>query len=181
MSKKTMGTLIYLNRIKDKFDNDSRILVVQALVLSIINYCSRIWGSTNKSQIQRVQKLHNFAATIACGNVRKYDHAIPFIDKLNWLKIENKCLFDTCVLFYKILNNQIPSWLLNLTPVGEVNQRITRQLNDLFIPRTNTLTGGRNMAIRGSSLWNGLPGDLKEICSTQGFKSRLKKHFLELQ
>ena len=78
MSKKSMGTMMYINRIKHNFDKETRILVVQALALSMLNYCSTIWGSANITQIKRIQKLQNFAAKIACGGGRKYDHATPY-------------------------------------------------------------------------------------------------------
>ena len=54
ISKKINGTLIFLNRIKNRFDNEMRTIVVQSLALSIMNYCLKIWGSTTKQQIQRV-------------------------------------------------------------------------------------------------------------------------------
>jgi len=60
MSRKVNGILLYLNRIGDCFKRSTRIMVVQSLVLSIVNYCSRVWGATNKTQIERVQKLQNF-------------------------------------------------------------------------------------------------------------------------
>jgi len=60
MSRKVNGILLYLNRIGDSFKRSTRTMVVQSLVLSIVSYCSRVWGTTNKTQIERVQKLQNF-------------------------------------------------------------------------------------------------------------------------
>jgi len=60
MSRKVTGILLNLNRIGDCFERSTRIMVVQSLVLSIVSYCSRVWGTTNKTQIERVQKLQNF-------------------------------------------------------------------------------------------------------------------------
>ncbi len=42
LSKKVVGTLMFINRVCDKLDRPSRIIAVQSLVLSIINYCIRI-------------------------------------------------------------------------------------------------------------------------------------------
>ncbi len=36
--KKSVGTIMYINRIKDNFNKKSRIMVLQSLVLSILNY-----------------------------------------------------------------------------------------------------------------------------------------------
>ena len=42
LRKKVTGTLLYLNRICDNFEPECRVLVVQSLVLSILNYCLRV-------------------------------------------------------------------------------------------------------------------------------------------
>ncbi len=79
LSKKVVGTLMFINRISDKLDRPSRIIAVQSLVLSIINYCISIWGSANLTIINDAQKLLNFAAKVAKGNAKKFDHATPKI------------------------------------------------------------------------------------------------------
>ncbi|MEL6989626.1 MAG: hypothetical protein AAGK97_17585 [Bacteroidota bacterium] len=57
MIKKVTGILLFLDRVWDRFEPECRIMVIQALVLSRINYCLPVWGSTSKTQINRVQKL----------------------------------------------------------------------------------------------------------------------------
>ena len=178
MCKKTMGILIYINRIKHNFDTDARIMVVQSLAISQLNYCSRIWGSANKTQTQRVQKLQNFAAKLASGKGRKFDHATPFISKLGWMKMEQKCDFDICTFMYNIVKGKLPSWLLTVNRVGDVNTRITRQADTLVIPRTNTDTGARNVEVRGPTLWNALPSNIKDLANFYTFKNKLKEHYL---
>ena len=160
--RKTMGTLIYINRIKDKVDKDTRVLIVQSLALSVINYCSKIWGSANKSQLQRIQKIQNFAAKVATGNARKYDHATPYIQQLKWLKIEKKYCFDVCVLMYKVVNNLIQTDLFPLVTVREIHQVPTRQSSDLYVQRARTDVGKREMSIRGPEHWSQLPLNIKE-------------------
>jgi len=178
MHKKTMGTLIFLNHIKDKIDKETRVLIVQSLALGIINYCCKIWGSACKTQLHRVQKLQNFAAKIATGNGKKYDRATPHINLLKWLKIEQKYLFDICIMIYKTINKETPTWLLSFPTVGEVIQVATRQSNDLFVPRTRTDSGKRQLAIRGPTLWNNLPNVIKESNNLNLFKCKLKEYFL---
>ncbi len=51
ISKKVIGTLMYINRVKNCFDKSTRILVVQSLVLNLLNYCNTIWGTTNVTLI----------------------------------------------------------------------------------------------------------------------------------
>ena len=77
ISKKVMSILLYINRIKDNFDKPTMKTIVQTLALSIMNYCSTIWGSANDTQLERIQKLQNFAAKIIDGKARKFDHVTP--------------------------------------------------------------------------------------------------------
>ncbi len=85
---------MYINRISDNFDKSTRVLIVQSLVLIPINYCIGIWGSTNKTLLQNIQKLRNFAAKVAIGGVRKYDHVTPIIKYLQWMTVKDKYTFE---------------------------------------------------------------------------------------
>ena len=179
--KKTMGILMYLNRIKNKLTPEMRNSVVQSLALSHINYCIGIWGSTGVTQIQRIQKLQNFAAKIVMGNARKYDHATPIINNLQWLKVKQKFLFEVGIFMYKILKGHLPGWLLDLATVGDVSLVQTRQRHNLIVPRTNTITGERSLAIRGPKLWNDLPQTLKSAPTIYTFKKKLKDYYFSSQ
>ena len=83
MTSKVTGTLMYVNRIKNYFDRETRSVIVQSLVLSVMNYCISIWGTTNVTQLKQVQKLQNFAAKIVDGKARKYDHVTPVLKQKN--------------------------------------------------------------------------------------------------
>ena len=71
MSKKVVGLLMFVSRISKSLDKPSRILVVQTIILSLINYCIRIWGTTNSTVINKTQKLQNFAAKNSYGKCKK--------------------------------------------------------------------------------------------------------------
>ncbi len=102
--KKVMGTLLFLNRIKDKFEKDTRTMVVQSLALSVINYCLPIYGSTSNTLLHRVQKLQNFAAKICVGGAKKSAHDTLFIAQLQWLKVKDKVVLDVAVSVFKLTN-----------------------------------------------------------------------------
>ncbi len=52
MNKKIYGIIMYINRIRDNFNKNTRIAVIQSLVLSFINYSIKVWGITNVSKNQ---------------------------------------------------------------------------------------------------------------------------------
>ena len=156
-------------------------MVVQSLVLSIINYCSKVWGVTTNQQIERVQKLENFAAKIAIGGARKFDHVTPILKELEWLKVNSKITYDICIFTYKICHNLLPRWLYSFPLVGDNSIRFTRQSNTLFVPRTRTDMGGKAMTVLGPKNWNSLSEIVKDSPSLHLFKKKLKKHILDIQ
>ena len=99
LQRKVNQTLIYLNRVWERFEQETRTMVVQSLVLSVLNYCS-VWGSTNNTQMSRVKRLQNFAARVAVGGVKKHDHVTPLFDRLGWLRMDAKFVFDICLLVF---------------------------------------------------------------------------------
>ena len=62
---KALGTIMFINRVKENFNKETRITVIQSLVLSIINYGIKIWGTANQTQLDKVQKIQNFEAKVA--------------------------------------------------------------------------------------------------------------------
>ncbi len=53
---KVIETLMHIYRISLNFEKRTRTIIVQSLVLSIINYCIRIWGPTNTTLLSNFQK-----------------------------------------------------------------------------------------------------------------------------
>lgn len=181
INKKIIGILIYINRISENFDKAARKIIVQSLVLSVLNYCIGIWGSSNKTVLHSAQKIQNFAAKVAVGGMRKYDHVTPALKELEWLTVQEKYILDKCTTVYKAVNGLYPEWFLNFSTVGENTGSRTRQNNNLFVPRTTTDAGARATVVCGPKLWNELPHCIRSCGSIQSFKARFKRLFLMTQ
>ena len=175
LHKKLFGTLLFLNRINKRFYQDCRIMVIQSLILSSLNYALKVWGSTNKTNIQKAQRLQNFASKVAVGGAKRGDHATPLIEKLNWLRIDKRYIFEMCLFVFKIKTNKLPEWLFKFPVASEMREAnvVTRQNNKLFIPRTRTNTGARNLLVEGPRLWNSLPNNLLSCQSLLCFRKKL--------
>ncbi len=142
ISKKVTGTLMYINRDKNCFDKLTRILIVQSLMLNLLNYCNTVWGTTNITLIDAVQKLQNFAIKVADGRAKKYDHVAPLFKELEWLSIKKAISFNTAVTTYKQVNNFYPQYVINLTTVTDMTGSRTRQQDQLHVPgQTLSLEG----------------------------------------
>ncbi len=120
MSKKVMGTLMYINRIKHCFDKPLRILAVQSLVLSVLNYCVTIWRTTNNTLLTTTQKLQNFANKEVDGRAQKSDLVTPVVKELEWLNMRKMVMFNCAVTVFRQLNSYYPQNILSLPTVTDI-------------------------------------------------------------
>ncbi len=118
-----------------------------------------------------LKKLQNFAAKVAKGNPKKYDHATTLIQEHGWLKVKEKHTLETRVTIFKVLNGFYPAWYKNFPTVLEVTQSITRQQNRLHVPQTRTDAGARSLDVKGPKMWNSLPFDITDVATLTSFKN----------
>ena len=59
--------LITLHKFRHYFSSDVIKIIIQAYVFPQINYCLSVWASAAKSQLERIQKIINFAARLVTG------------------------------------------------------------------------------------------------------------------
>ena len=82
-----ISTLAQISRVKHIFKNEL-ITIINALVFNKLYYCSSVRSNTIMSNVNKLQKVQNFAARIV-SNTRKYDHITPVLKKLKWLPVKN--------------------------------------------------------------------------------------------
>lgn len=167
---------MYINDLKDNFNKATKITIVQSLVLSVINYGLVVWGSTNQTQLDRIQKLQNFAARVAIGGVAKWEHITPFIKQLKWLKVKERFKYEQGIIVHKIIHDRFPNWTFSLPKVSEIYKVCTRQQHDLYVLNTKTHIGGRSLRVVAPKLWNSLPPHIINNVSFNSFKHQLSKH-----
>jgi hypothetical protein len=77
-----IASLCQINRVKHLLDPKSLENVISFLVFSKLYYCSNMWSSTTKKNIEELQKVQNFEARIITGT-QKYEHITPILKHLN--------------------------------------------------------------------------------------------------
>ena len=70
---------------------------------------------------------------------------------------------------YKCMNDEAPNYLCDLfmlfTERLFVHERITRQVNDLYVPFAHTNYYKKSIGVYGASLWNKLPNEIKNAAN----------------
>ena len=107
-----MAKLCQIKRVKDRFDNDTLLTIIGALVISKLLYCSNVWSNTSSTNIKKLQAVQNFACRIIT-KTKTFDHITHALHQLNWLPVEQLLLYRNTVLTYKCFNDCAPSYLCN--------------------------------------------------------------------
>jgi hypothetical protein len=152
--------------------------IVQALVISHIDYGNcLLYGLPNK-ELQKLQRIQNMAAKI-CLKRYKSDSSRQALKDLHWLPVKYRINFKIAVIVFKCLRGLAPEYLTTLVK-PKIHARSLRSVasNLLHIPRTNHVTfGDRSFSVAGPTVWNCLPPDVKDSQSLEIFKKKLKTYY----
>ena len=81
--------------------------LVSALVLSRLDYCNSLLINLSLVHIQRLQSVHNAAASLIF-NLRRCDHISDALISLNWLRVPQRITFKVAMLTYRALHGSAP-------------------------------------------------------------------------
>ena len=121
LTSRVFPTICNITKIRHLLDKLTTKMLVQALVLSKVDYCNSLLLGSSQYNIRKLQRLQNMCARIiyrAC----KYDSITPLLMELYWLKIEEWIEYKVAVLVYKCVTKTALTYLQELV-ISEHGQR----------------------------------------------------------
>ena len=170
-----------INYIK-RYLNESAIkTIVQAVVLSRLDYCNSLYNGLNQKSIQRLQLTQNKAVRIITGATRR-DHITPIMNTLTWLPIKKRCQYKLMIITYKALHNTAPQYFCDLLNWYKPTRSLRSQTVPSLVPsRSKTIKHGRRLCdTSAATLWNSLPNDIRLSSNIHHFKRLLKLYLLSI-
>ena len=172
-ASKCLFKLYQINRIKHLLDRKTLLLVINSFVFNKLQYCSTVWSNTSSSNIDKLQKVQNFAGRIILG-LRKYDYISDGLRSLKWLPIREKLILNDATMMHKCINKLVPDHLADMFKLrSQVHNRQTRSSGALNIPLCRLSKGQRSFAFRGAKLWNSLNDNIKSLKCPRNFRRHL--------
>lgn len=165
LSRRCMGLLIGLSHVRHCLPDGVIKTIVTALVISRVNYCLSVYGNGTKKNLNRLQKILNFATRVIFGR-RKFDHVTDLREKLNWMPPEYMYKLQTMATAHKAIHYGEPVALASMFTKNRdssTRDRNTRQDNLLQLQRPRLETGKRRFSYRAAALLNDLPPDLSQL------------------
>ena len=161
-----------INLVSSTLSNDTRRLLVNALVLPHLNYCVNTWSNTSSYVRKRFESLSSQINQVSQTNK-------------SFEKLTN---YSTALMTFKSVNKISPPYLTkrfvlcgNRNEKGElvgVNTRAARE-NKLRVQKTRNKYDSKTFLHNGTEVWNNLPNDLRQTQSIVTFKSKAKSHFFQ--
>ena len=163
-----------IGRMRSFLSTKQMSMLVQALIMSSLDYCNALYYGCAKSIINQLQNIQNRACRIIFGLHRKQ----PVDEKmksLHWLKVEQRIEFKLCLLIYKALNGLAPSYICELITFNNISSRRTSSLHVPLVKESHP----RAFQTLAPSLWNQLPLHIKTSKDVVSFKALLKTHLFK--
>ena len=164
-----------------KFVNDNALKTLAAsFILSRFDYCNSLFKNLCNYQLDKLQKLQNFAAKVVLSK-SLYDHVTPCLIELHWLPISFRIDYKISLLVFKCLNGLAPSYLWDLIELY-VPSRNLRSANQFTLKAFSSKfkkLGDRSFSYTAPKVWNALPYDIRTEKSISIFKKKLKTFYFK--
>ncbi len=171
-------------------------LLVQALVISRLDYCNALLAGLPSNTIKPLQMIQNAAARLVF-NEPKRAHATPLFVSLHWLPVAARIQFKTLMLAYRTTTGSAPTYFHSLLRIYIPSRSPSyfHSLLRIYIPSRSLRSASERRLVvpsqRGSKSlsrtfsftvpgwWNDLPTPIRNAGSLSTFKQQLKTHLFQ--
>ncbi len=156
-------------------------LLVQALVISRLDYCNALLAGLPSNTIKPLQMIQNAAARLVF-NEPKRAHVTPLFVSLHWLPVAARIQFKTLMLAYRTTTGSARTYFHSLLRIY-IPSRSLRSASErrLVVPsQRGSKSLSRTFSFTVPGRWNDLPSPIRNAGSLSIFKQKLKTHLFQL-
>ncbi len=172
-------------------------LLVQALVISRLDYCNALLAGLPSNTNKPLQMIQNAAARLVF-NEPKRAHVTPLFVSLHWLPVAARIQFKTLMLAYRTATGSAPTYFHSLLRIYipsrspayfhsllriYIHSRSLRSASErrLVVPsQRGSKSLSRTFSFTVPGRWNDLPTHIRNAGSLSNFKHQLKTHLSTL-
>jgi len=167
-------------KLRNKIPSNILKNIYFAFVHPHLLYGIEVYGNTCPTYLDKLGKLNNKLLRILQNRPIR-SPVISLYENYNTLPVKELHEYQILQFVQKAVHhpNLLPPIFTNYFQANEsIHDHNTRTKSDIHIKITNNSYGSRSLKIRGSTMWNNLPIDLKCQMSTGNFKEDLQTHLI---
>ena len=167
-----------ISRIKRCITKHHCCLMINALVLSNIDYCSSLLYNIPLVSCAKLQRIINASFRLLHG-IKKSNSCCDLLRKQGWLNVQERNHLRYASIIFGVLMRKQPSYLhnqLSFPSYSHELRSVTQKL--LSTVSSHTAIGARSFRCTAPNVWNKLPADVRTSRTVSTFQTRLKKHLL---
>ena len=171
-----------LKIVKNSLNTSMRIMLINSLILTKLDYCNSLLAACTQNEIFNLQKVMNNAVRFIF-DVGRREHITPYLKELHFLPIKQRILFKLSVLAHKIIYGYAPNYLTELfecyQPMSVMNLRPRSNitLNPMLMFTGDEHLPHKCVFTKLLNCWNELPIDIRLLESAIDFKRKLKTFY----
>ncbi len=150
-------------------------ILVQALVISRLDYCNTLLAGLPSNTIKPLQMIQNAAARLVFNKPKRAHVTSLFI---SWLPVTTRIKFKTLMIAYRTTTGSASSFFHSLLQIY-IPSRSLRSASErrLVVPsKRSSKSLSRTFSFTIPGWWNDLPNPIRNNGSLSIFKKQLKTH-----
>ena len=185
IKEKAWKRISVMRKLKFQLDRSSLENIYLSFIRPILEFSDVIWDNCSYGQKQELEKIQHEAARIVTGCTQLVS-LTSLYHELGWSTLESRRKLHKLILFYKMINNLVPSYLSSLvTPrIGETSRYLLRNSNNMQNVFARTQLYYNSFLPSTVRAWNELPDNVRSLPSLNLFKKAINgtvtlppKHF----
>ena len=174
-----------IRQLGSRLSTKVKLILVQSLVLSRLDYCNNLLYRCSQFFIKKLQKVQNCAVRLIF-NLRRRTSTSRYLKRLHFLPVKFRIIYKITLLVFKCLNNMAPKYLKEKLTLRSGIHTYLRKDDDFYllnIPNINSNQLSHKckaFSYCGPTLWNDLPFHIRCVTSLKEFKSKLKTHYFTI-
>ena len=144
----------------------------------VLEYSSEVWDNCGQLNSERLEKLQLEAARIVTG-LTSYASTQSLYLETGWEKLKIRREVKKLTLFYKIMKEDAPEYLLDLIPptVAETNNYNLRSSQNIYQTSSRLSLYQESFIPSSIKLWNSLDLSVRNELSLNMFKLKIKQKY----
>ena len=168
-------------RIRHLIDEGTCKMIVQALVISKLDYGNSLLLGSAEYELDKLQKIQNLSCWFIC-NLSKYDHVTDHMKELHWLRIRERITYKVARLAFHCYTDMAPAYLREILPSSHGRTSLRSGSNNTMPVMRSKLSTVHSSSFSSMAprIWNRLPSEIRSEKNIVSFKTKLKTHLFRI-